>query len=57
MEGKMKKSFLVAAMFLSGNAMAHVSGSGQVQHAGEHLLLAVVLVPLAWMVARKLFSR
>ena len=53
----MKKSFLFAGMFLTANAVAHVSGSAHAQHANEHLLIAVLLIPVVWLIVRKLSNR
>lgn len=40
----------------SGNIFAHVSHANPVQHSGEHLLLAALLIPVAWLIARKVFK-
>ena len=53
----MKKHFLFGSMFITGNAVAHVSGSAHAQHANEHLLLAVLLIPAVWLFVRKLSGK
>lgn len=53
------KAFLtttvLTGMGLAQPAMAHMSHSNSMQHASEHLLLAVLLVPVLLLVYRKLF--
>ncbi len=53
----MKKIILTSSLFLSANAFAHVSTASNVQHSSEHLLLAALLIPVAWLIARKVFNK
>ena len=52
----MKKIISAISLLISGNAFAHVSHANPVQHSSEHLLLAVILIPVAWFIARKVFK-
>ena len=52
----MNKIIMASSLILSGNAVAHVSHASQVQHTSEHLLLAALLIPVAWIVVRKVFK-
>jgi len=52
----MKKLLAVASILFSGSAFAHVSNANHVQHGSEHLLLAALLIPVAWFIARKVFK-
>lgn len=53
----MKKIFLTSGLLLSTNTFAHVSSTSHAQHSSEHLLLAALLVPVAWLIARKVFNK
>lgn len=53
----MKKIFLTTSLLLSANTYAHVSNVSNAQHSSEHLLLALLLVPVAWLIVRRLFNR
>ena len=52
----MKKITLALTLLISSNTFAHVSHTSQVQHSAEHLLLVALLIPIAWMIARKVFK-
>jgi hypothetical protein len=52
----MRKLLAVTSFLFSGSVLAHVSHASQVQHSSEHLLLAVLLIPVAWFIARKAFK-
>ena len=52
----MKKVLSITSLLISTNTFAHVSSTASTQQAAEHALLAVLLIPLAWFVARK-FSK
>ena len=52
----MKKVVSVTALMTSANVFAHVSESSSTQHASEHVLLAVLLIPLAGLILRKLLK-
>ena len=53
----MKKIFLTSGLLLSANTFAHVSSAGYVQHSNEHMLFGALLIPVAWLIARKIFSK
>ncbi|MGD2117211.1 MAG: hypothetical protein PVG66_02530 [Chromatiales bacterium] len=53
----MKLIFLLLILLLPGLALAHIGPHDPVQHAGEHLLLATVVVPFAWLLLRWLGKR
>jgi hypothetical protein len=46
---------LLISLALSQPAMAHMTHANNLQHASEHLLLAVLLAPVLVLVYRKLF--
>jgi hypothetical protein len=52
----MKKLFAVTSLLFSGSVFAHVSHANSLQHSSEHLLLAALLIPVAWYVVRKVFK-
>ena len=52
----MKKLLFIAGTMYSAGVLAHVSHTSQVQHSAEHLLLAALLIPIAWVIARKVFK-
>jgi len=52
----MIKLLFIAGTMYSTGALAHVSHTSQAQHSAEHLLLAALLIPIAWMIARKVFK-
>lgn len=52
----MKKILLIAGVMYSAGSLAHVSHESPVQHSAEHLLLAALLIPIAWLIARKVFK-
>lgn len=52
----MKKTISTFSLIISGNAVAHVSHASQMQHTSEHLLLAALLIPVAWLVVRKVLK-
>jgi hypothetical protein len=54
---EMKLIFLLLILLLPGLALAHIGPHDPVQHAGEHLLLATVVVPFAWLLLRWLGKR
>ena len=52
----MKKLLSISGLLVSTNSFAHVSQAGHSQHASEHLLLAALLIPAVWLIARKVFK-
>jgi hypothetical protein len=52
----MKTIITAITLLISGNTFAHVSHANPVQHSSEHLLLAALLIPVAWFIARKVFK-
>ena len=53
----MKKILLASGLLLSTNTFAHVNSVSHVQHSNEHMLFAALLIPVAWLIARKIFSK
>lgn len=53
---EMKKITTAIALLISGNTFAHVSHASPIQHSSEHMLLAALLIPIAWLIARKVFK-
>ena len=52
---KLLATGLFSSVLLMQPALAHISHTGHTQHASEHLLLAALLLPVMWLVLRKLF--
>ncbi len=50
----MKTITALTIAFLSSHALAHYTHAPAEQHGAEHLLLASLLIPLVWLIARKL---
>lgn len=53
----MFKKIMMASSLLTSNAYAHVGTENNMQHAAEHLLILVLLVPAAWLIMRSLLER
>ena len=53
----MKLFSLLLILLLPGLALAHIGPHDPVQHGAEHLLLATVVMPFAWLLFRWLGKR
>lgn len=49
--------FIPLLMLLSTDLMAHVGTTDSVQHSSEHLLLAVLLIPVIALLANKMLKK
>lgn len=52
----LKKITFISSLFAT-SAYAHVGTENSMQHASEHMLLAALLVPAAWLVFRLLSAK
>lgn len=52
----MKKLLIALGILVPGLALAHLGPEDPVQHGMEHLLLAALLVPVLWLIVRKLIK-